>query len=300
MRSLAFPNVAPPSRALHLGLPLATLAVSAAAVCGGDAGSPLAILYVGIAACAFCFLNRFEAAIHASIVAVAYAATLSLLPAHNAHGALLRYAIFAVCLFAAAAVLDALRAKHHDLSERMRDLSLTDAGTGLSDRVRTESMLAIEAERAGRSGIRFAVVTIAMDADEIDSLDDAGTERAARVGKAVAHSIRSIDFAGRLAPNLFCVLAIYTDERGAETLVERVRALVVEASEPGRPPALSFGISIYGRHGIEAGDLLKASRAALDAARQHGGERSIVAPGRMAVGDEALRNPEIRIAARSV
>ncbi len=241
-------------------------------------------------------------ALPAWVFVVALCATaLSLFHLRHLDAAVLSVALFAATLFGGAMLLDALRLKHQRLADRVRDLMVGDGGAGLLERRGLEQTLAIEVERAGRSGIRFAVIVAAIDGDDLHSVDAGAAARAAVVGQAVARSIRSIDFAGRLSSNLFCVLAIYTDERGAEAMVERVRTSVAEVAQQDALPTLSFGISIYGRHGVSAEHLLEAAESGLEEARRLGGERSILAPSRLHSAEDAaaLRNPQVRVEARA-
>jgi len=300
VRPFTLTRTAPPVWVIHAGLVAASLMIGVATAVSGDASTPYPLLYVCVVAFAFCLLNRAAALVHTMLVVAIYATTLSLFHGHNAEAALPRFAVFGVSLFAGAMLLDVLRLRHQRLTERIRDL-MVGGGAGLLDRRGLEQMLSIEVERASRSGIRFAVITAAMDGEDMHSVHGTAAGRAAVIGQAVAQSVRSIDLAGRLSSNLFCILAIYTDERGAEAMVERIRASLAEAAAPGAVPSLSFGISIYGWHGISSEDLLEASRSALDAARKLGGARSIVAPSRPhdAADEDALRNPQVRVETRA-
>src|SRR5947209_14412066 len=90
------------------------------------------------------------------VVAI-FGTTLSLF--HHHHGvAVSGFVLLAATLFGGAMLLDALRLKHQRLADRLRDLIVGDDGAGLLDRRGLEHVLGIEVERAGRSGIRFAVI----------------------------------------------------------------------------------------------------------------------------------------------
>ncbi|MBV9212975.1 MAG: diguanylate cyclase [Actinobacteria bacterium] len=282
-----------PGWPIHLALAGATLGIAGAVAGSGDASSPFPVLYVPLVAAAFSMLPRVAAAIHACFAAAVYAAAVSLFPGTHAVAGGPRFAVLAVTLFVGAALLNGLRTKHRDLARRIRDLRVTEAGPALLDRRGMDDVLAVEAERARRSGVRFALVAAAADGEPFDALSPAAAERAPLVARAVTASILWTDFAGRIGPNLFCVLAIYTDERGAEALVERIRTALGKADATEGHPPLSFGIAIYGRNGQSPAALLNAAESALDAARRLGGQRSIIAP-RTA---EAGGDPKVRIAA---
>ena len=73
------------------------------------------------------------------------------------------------------------------------------------------------------------------------------------------------------------MIAIYSDERAASAMVERIRELGRDSGGAEHGLTLSFGIGIFPRNGDTPDSLLEAAESALEAARGLDGERSLVA-----------------------
>jgi GGDEF domain-containing protein len=244
----------------------------------GDSSTPTGALFVCVATAAFCFLSRLEATAYAGLVIAAYGLVFILLPDHRAGHAVAHIGLLVLSLAVGGTLVGRLRVKHQELVRRIVDLTRNDGTPGLLDVRGLDEALVIEVERAGRSGIRFALILAAIDGIGVRTSEALAERKSTAVSAAVARSVRSIDFAGRLATNLFATIAIYTDERGAETLAERMRTFTAQEFGSGNDaPKLSFGIAVYGRHGTSPAALLEAAESALDTARGLGGERSIIA-----------------------
>ena len=269
--------LSPPAWAVHLFLCTTTLLIMCAMLANSDSSTPTGALFVCVATAAFCFLGRVEATLYAGLVVAAYGLVLILLPDHGAGQVVAHIGLLALSLAVGGTLVGRLRVKHQELVRRIIDLTRNDGTPGLLDVRGLDEALVIEVERAGRSGVRFALILAAMDGIGVRTSEASAERQSTLVGESVARSVRSIDFAGRLATNLFATIAIYTDERGAETLAERMRAFTAQDFGPGDAPTLSFGIAIYGRHGTSPAALLEAAESALDTARGLGGERSIIA-----------------------
>ena len=266
-----------PRWVVHAVLALATLLVAAATVASGDASSPYAVLYVCVVACAFFLLDGIEAAVQAALVFAAYGAALAMLPGRTPSSVIVHAGVLFASVWFAGLLLGALRVKQERLVERIADSS---HGSRVLDRQGIDRVLAVEAERSLRSGIPFALITCAVDSIDLRSRDarsPAASGLIAVAAKAVGGAIRRTDFVGRLGPNLLAVIAIYSDERAASAMVERIRELGRDSGGAEHGLTLSFGIGIFPRNGDTPDSLLEAAESALEAARGLDGERSLVA-----------------------
>jgi GGDEF domain-containing protein len=248
-------------------------------VASGDATGPYPVLFVCVVACAFYLLDGVEAAVQGALVFAAYGAALAMLPGRSPGSIIVHAAVLFASVWFAGLVLGALRTKEEGLVERITDSSNADAGSRVLDRQGVDRVLAVEAERSRRSGIPFALITCAVDSIGLRSREArsrAASRLTAVAAKAVGGAIRRTDFVGRLGPNLLAVVAIYTDERAAAAMVERIRELALDAGGAREAPTLSFGIAIFPRNADSPVTLLDAAESALESARELGGERSLV------------------------
>jgi GGDEF domain-containing protein len=291
-----------PRWGVHALLALATLLVAAGTVVSGDASSSYPLLYVCVAACAFYLLDGIDAAFQAALIFAAYGAALAMLPGRAPSRVAVHAGVLFVSVWFAGLVVAALRVKQQRLVERLSDSgSHADAWSRLLDSHGLDRVLAVEAERSGRSGIPFALIACAVDSIDLRSRD-ARSSAASRLttvaAKAVRGAIRHTDFVGRLGPNLVAIVAIYTDERAAAAMVERVRELARDSGGAEENLSLSFGIAIFPRNGDSPLTLLEAAESALEAARDLGGERSLVATRMVSSSSTGIekRSAEVRVA----
>jgi diguanylate cyclase (GGDEF)-like protein len=255
---------------IHGLLACATLLIASIMVASGDVSSPYPLLYFWVATCAFCFLRRTEATIHALFIAGAYAAGLVLV--HGAAGSsLLRWSVLAIALAVGGTCIGALRTRHDQLMAELRSVSRVDPVSGLLDDRGFDDALANELERARRSGGRFGVIVASVDGFDALSAAERDTLLAG-LGRTIAATKRDIDVAARVGDHEFAVIATYTDERGAQVLADRIGAGARLAGT-----TLSLGVVSYPRHGASAPVLLRAAREARDKAIRLGGDRSLIA-----------------------
>jgi diguanylate cyclase (GGDEF)-like protein len=268
---LCFAPARLPRSAVHVLLACGTLLVEWVTLASGDATSAYPVLYFLIATCAFCFLSRTEAAIQATLIAIAYAAGLVLAPG-NQSATGYRWAVFALALVVGGAFIGALRAKQDRLMTDLRRVSRADPVSGLLDQRGFDEAIANELERVRRSGSRFGLILGSIDGfDQIPGRDR--HTLLAAVGAVIAGAKRDIDTAARLGGDEFAVLATYTDARGADVLGERICSVAREQAGA----TLSLGVVSHPRHGASAEILLCAAREARREAAELGGDRSLVA-----------------------
>lgn len=116
---------------------------------------------------------------------------------------------------------------HMQLAEQqIRDLSSSDALTGLYSLRAFEQLLDSTHEKAERTGRAYSVAVI--DLDNLSQINeahghDAGNQMLIVVADALRRSIRSVDAAARLAGNELVALLLDADADTAATVAQRIR-----------------------------------------------------------------------------
>lgn len=115
----------------------------------------------------------------------------------------------------------------------LKKQAFTDGLTGLLNRQALDRMLPRELAAADRQGQPLTVVMI--DLDHLKPINDtwghaAGDRVLTAVAEAISASLRQSDLAFRLGGDEFMLLLPATDEAGAMTLVERIRAELSQAA----------------------------------------------------------------------
>jgi diguanylate cyclase (GGDEF)-like protein/putative nucleotidyltransferase with HDIG domain len=166
------------------------------------------------------------------------------------------------------------------LRSRITEAARSDPLTGLINRRAFEELLDLELERAERAGKPLSVIV-----GDIDALrrvnEQEGPAAADAVLQAVAESCqkwkRRIDHAARVGGDEFALLLPETDERGAFLVAERLRRAAHRSfGEAPISVALSFGIASAPWHATDAVGLLRAADRATDAAKDLGGDRTVI------------------------
>jgi diguanylate cyclase (GGDEF)-like protein len=249
---------------VHLLLGASTLLVGLLTLLGGNASNSYSILYFVVAACAFCFLTRFAATAHAALIAVAYGAGLVLVAGPDGPDSD-RLVVFALALAVGGALIGTLRDRHDQVVARLRAHSRADQVTGLLNARGFDELLVKEIERARRSHSQFAVTLVAIDGLTAHRarFGESEADEVLRVAtRSVADAKRALDCGARL-PEGLAILAPYTDQRGADTLADRIADTTRGPLEERGRLATSLGIAIYPRHGASGDALLAAARGAL-------------------------------------
>jgi diguanylate cyclase (GGDEF)-like protein len=189
----------------------------------------------------------------------------------------LDWPLYAYVAFSTAAAFTGFGAAIGRLQDELRELSLTDALTGLANRRHLEIVLAHELPRARRDRSELSVLLV--DVDELKHINDAGGHASGdRALRAVAAGLRSAcrkaDLPARLGGDEFAILAA-TRLDDAVRLAERVRASI--AAQPDAP-RVSVGVaSLAALESPSADTLLAAADAALYVAKTGGRDRVAVA-----------------------
>lgn len=166
------------------------------------------------------------------------------------------------------------------LRESLREQSIRDGLTGLFNRRYLEETLAREVARAGRERAPLSLLMIDLDHFKLVN-DTYGHSAGDRVLQAVAdmlqRQVRSADIVCRYGGEEFAVLMPDTATDHAVARAEDLRrsAQALELPGPAADASLSMsvGVATYPAHGRRAADLVRASDAALYAAKRHGRNR---------------------------
>ena len=166
------------------------------------------------------------------------------------------------------------------LSARIADANRTDPLTGLINRRAFEELLELELERALRAGRPMSVVV-----GDIDAFRQVNEQHGHAAGDAALQAVarnalkwkRRIDVAARVGGEEFALLLPETDERGAFIVAERLRRATHRSfAEATAGVKFSFGVATAPAHGSDAVDLLRAADQAVAAAKDLGGDRTVI------------------------
>lgn len=176
-------------------------------------------------------------------------------------------------------IQNSLAEAHAQLALKSRELellSVTDRLTGLGNRHKLDERLAHELTRSRRHGTALAVIIL--DIDHFKAVNDtyghqAGDEVLAEMAALLQRHSRASDVLGRWGGEEFLLLCPETDESGAVSLAEQLRASI----EAARFPALkrvtaSFGVAAW-RPADDGEALLRRADEALYRAKAKGRNR---------------------------
>jgi len=166
------------------------------------------------------------------------------------------------------------------LRARLADANRTDPLTGLINRRAFEELLELELERAVRAGRPMSVIV-----GDIDCFRAVNEQHGHAAGDAALQSVatnalkwkRRIDVAARVGGEEFALLLPETDERGAFIVAERLRRATHRSfGEDTVGVKFSFGVATAPGHGGDPGALLRAADHAIAAAKDLGGDRTVI------------------------
>jgi diguanylate cyclase (GGDEF)-like protein/putative nucleotidyltransferase with HDIG domain len=184
------------------------------------------------------------------------------------------------CALVLAGVAMRQRRRLRALSDRIADANRTDPLTGLLNRRAFEELLELELERALRSERPMSVVV-----GDIDAFRQVNEQHGHAAGDAALQSVarnalkwkRRIDVAARIAGEEFALLLPETDERGAFIVAERLRRATHRSfAESTAGLKFSFGVATAPGHGTDAVGLFRAADQAVAAAKDLGGDRTVI------------------------
>ena len=159
-------------------------------------------------------------------------------------------------------------------------LSVTDALTGLHNRLRMMEVLENEVRRSRRLHHHFSVVMA--DVDLFKRYNDehghpAGDVVLKRVAAIMREGSRDVDFVARYGGEEFLIMMPETELEGAAEFAERIRKKLAAERLPAGHITLSLGVSAFPIHGDAPDQLIAEADAALYLAKRAGGDRVIAA-----------------------
>ncbi|HKS06319.1 MAG TPA: diguanylate cyclase [Gemmatimonadaceae bacterium] len=169
--------------------------------------------------------------------------------------------------------LDAANETLRQRNDELAQLSVTDGLTGVANRRYLVQRLSEEAQRAGRSGERFAILMT--DVDHFKQYNDtfghpAGDEVLKKVASILSESIRMTDCVARYGGEEFCVLLTSTKPDEVMPLAERIRAKIASAKFEGSSVTLSIGVAAFPEAGKTPEAVVAAADEALYQAKRDG------------------------------
>lgn len=181
----------------------------------------------------------------------------------------------------AAVIRDMTREKR--LEQKLRELSSTDALTGLSNRRALDETLNAEFMLAKEQGRPLSILMF--DVDHFKKFNDTyGHDQGDRVLKAFATTTRAavrevLDTVCRYGGEEFMVIARETPQDGGQILAERIRAAVEAMRVDGLKVTASIGVAGVQETGATTpGQLVELADAALYRAKESGRNRVATAP----------------------
>lgn len=160
--------------------------------------------------------------------------------------------------------------------ERLQELSVTDALTGLRNRGAFEIFLAQEVKRASESDACLSMLML--DVDKFKSYNDefghpAGDDVLRNVAQAIRDNARPGDFLARYGGEEFSLLLLDTNAETACRIAERLRKAIGEATQRFRNVSASIGVATLDNRVLDGSALVQAADMALYRAKRHGRNR---------------------------
>jgi diguanylate cyclase (GGDEF)-like protein/putative nucleotidyltransferase with HDIG domain len=195
-------------------------------------------------------------------------------------GGILAALLPSVCAIALACVGVLQHRRIRGLRARIADSNRTDPLTGLLNRRAFEELLELELERAMRADRPLSVVV-----GDIDGFRLVNERQGHAAGDATLQAFaqnalkwkRRIDQAARIGGEEFALLLPETDESGAFIVAERLRrAMHRSFVDSSVGVGFSFGVATAPSHGTDPIALLGAADGATAAAKDLGGDRTVI------------------------
>jgi diguanylate cyclase (GGDEF)-like protein len=181
------------------------------------------------------------------------------------------------------AMLEFSAAYETQVTQRLKELSITDALTGLYNRRYLDLILHNEMRRLTRSGEPLALVFL--DIDFFKQYNDAqghlhGDQALRIIGQVLRECVRAGDVVTRYGGEEFVVLLPQTSLAAATRVAERLRHAVAAAELPGHPApqhrTISLGVACTAEP-VSVHQLLQLADDAAYAAKRAGRNRVVVA-----------------------
>jgi diguanylate cyclase (GGDEF)-like protein len=188
--------------------------------------------------------------------------------AHPFWDTLMNVAMFVFMVF----ILAEVRA----LYERERDLSRTDALTGLLNR--RAFMEALERESARHRRFPRPLTLAYLDLDNFKSINDthghaAGDELLFAVAQAMMSSVRDVDSVGRLGGDEFAILLPETDAGASKLAISKVQKRLQETTADRWPVTFSIGAMTFEAVTDSAEEMIRLADELMYSVKQSGKNR---------------------------
>jgi diguanylate cyclase (GGDEF)-like protein/PAS domain S-box-containing protein len=195
--------------------------------------------------------------------------------------------------------LEASKLELEEANQQLKELSLTDALTGMRNRRALEQRLEVEFSMARRK--RRALTMVLLDIDHFKQVNDreghaAGDEVLCEVAGHLQACVRMTDMAARYGGEEFGVILTETDAGNALAWAERLKDAMARAVWKYGAVTLSMGIAPLCDDVAGVADLVERADRALYAAKRNGRNRAVVYREAVEFGDYAHDAPPNRSA----
>jgi len=156
---------------------------------------------------------------------------------------------------------------------KFEQLSITDALTGLLNRMYLDERLPEEIRRSNREG--FPMSFLMIDVDKFKSYNDdfghtEGDKALKLVAECLKNTLRGADVAVRYGGEEFSILLPQTASDGALAIAERIREKVASTEFPNRQVTISVGVASCFNNICTEQEIVKWADNALYEAKRHG------------------------------
>lgn len=215
---------------LRVLLDIVVLLLFAFLICAATGGidSHLLTLFLLPLTAAAIVLSRFGFLLTIGVATVSYVVLGALTPQVDLWSSafVIRMIGSLVPTLIATSAISLLMSQMHNADQQIRDLSATDALTGLMNLHAFEQLLALNHDKAEHSGRPYSIAVI--DLDNLAQINaahghDAANQMLLAVAEAVKRSIRHADTAARLGGNELAVLLQDADATAAAAVTQRIR-----------------------------------------------------------------------------
>jgi diguanylate cyclase (GGDEF)-like protein len=187
--------------------------------------------------------------------------------------------------FATYASIALERSMYYTLAGHLRELSITDALTGLFNRRYFEERFYEELQRSDRHNLSFSLLML--DIDDFKLFNDteghlSGDDVLKRIANIAKDSLRVIDVISRFGGEEFAVIMPQTESEEAFLVAERIRKSIKEqltnswAAFPKETITVSIGIATFPSDGMNRRELIQNTDRALYKAKMEGKDRTVV------------------------
>jgi diguanylate cyclase (GGDEF)-like protein/putative nucleotidyltransferase with HDIG domain len=267
-----------PVRILPVVLGWGSALIAGVAYFSAQSPSPLILFFLWVFLYSSYFFTTTETVVQIGFVGLIFGALMLVRPPLG--GIAEWWLVGMGTLIVAAIVIRSMRAHGDVLVARLYDAARTDPLTKLTNRQGFRELLDLELERARRGRAEMTVVV--GDVDHFKGVNDrvgqqAGNTALQRVAHVLGSGKRQFDRVARVGGEAFAFILSDTGSHEAFAISERMRdAVREEFAGDLMPITISFGVATYPHHGETAGSLLRATEAALAAAKQSGRDRTVL------------------------